>query len=368
MVKRVRGLKFIAKDSTFSLLFRFRLQNQAFAQTISGNNLNVGATEARIRRLRLRIEGFLINPRLTYYLQLSFSRGDLDIVDDGPPNITRDAIIFYEVRDWWKMGFGQAKLPGNRERVISSGNLQFAERSIANNRFTLDRDFGWFQTFRLGKKHPLLIKAVVSSGEGRNAFRGNGGLCYTGRLEWLPFGKFVNEGDYSEGDQDFHQVPALSLGFTESFNHRAQRAGGQLGGFLHSPADIRTSIADLMFKYRGWALLGEWFSRTADSGVQELIKDDVRYVYSGTGFNIQASRMLSRKNELALRYASVKPSGKLSGYEKQTDMLMLGFNRYLAGHRVKLQASIHYQMLSGNWRVNQPGNAWGSYFQIEIGI
>jgi hypothetical protein len=49
-------------------------------------------------------------------------------------------------------------------------------------------------------------------------------------------------------------------------------------------------------------------------------------------------------------------------------MLMLGFNRYLAGHRVKLQASIHYQMLSGNWRVNQPGNAWGSYFQIEIGI
>ena len=37
---------------------------------------------------------------------------------------------------------GQGKLPGNRERVISSGNLQFVDRSRLNSRFNIDRDFG----------------------------------------------------------------------------------------------------------------------------------------------------------------------------------------------------------------------------------
>jgi phosphate-selective porin OprO and OprP len=368
MIRRVRGIKYIASDSSYSILFRFRLQNQASAQTFSGQNLNIGSTEARIRRLRLRFEGFLIDPRLTYYLQLSFSRGDLDIVDDGPPNITRDAIVFYDVRKWWRIGFGQAKLPGNRQRVISSGNLQFAERSLANNKFTLDRDFGIFQTFRIGEKNPFFIKAVISSGEGRNSFRGDNGLCYTGRLEWIALGKFVNEGDYSEGDADFHATPSLSVGLTGSYNHNAQRAGGQLGRFLYKQTDIRSSIADLMFKYRGWGLLGEWFYRSASTGIQQEIQDDIRYVYTGSGYHFQASKMISRRNEMAFRYVSVVPSGKLRDYEKRTDMLMLGFNRYLSGHRVKFQSSIFYQYLNGITRLSHAGNSWGAYFQVEVGI
>jgi hypothetical protein len=318
--------------------------------------------------LRLRFEGFLIDPRLTYYIQLSFSRGDLDIVDDGPPNITRDAIVFYDVRKWWRMGFGQAKLPGNRQRVVSSGNLQFAERSLANNRFTLDRDFGWFHTFRIGTRQPFFIKAVVSSGEGRNAFRGNNGLCYTGRLEWIPMGKFVNEGDYSEGDQDFHVHPSLSFGLTVSYNHKAQRAGGQLGRFLYRESDIRSIIADVMYKHMGWGILGEWFYRSASASLQNEIPEDVRYVYTGMGYNFQASRMLDRKNELAFRFVSVMPSSRLKDYEARTDMLMLGFNRYLSGHRVKFQSSVYYQFISGNLEVTQPGNAWGAFVQVEVGI
>ena len=36
---------------------------------------------------------------------------------------------FYKNFELW---FGQAKLPGNRERVVSSGNLQLVDRSILN--------------------------------------------------------------------------------------------------------------------------------------------------------------------------------------------------------------------------------------------
>lgn len=368
MIKRVKGVKYLAKDSSYSILFRFRMQNQFNAQTYSGTDMDIRSTEARIRRLRLRLEGFLIDPRLTYYLQLSFSRGDLDIVDDNPPNITRDAVVFYDIKPWWKMGFGQAKLPGNRQRVTSSGSLQFAERSLANNRFTLDRDFGWFHTIRIGTNQPLFLKAVISSGEGRNAFRGNNGFCYTGRVEWIPIGKFINEGDYSEGDYDFHPKPSLSIGLTGSYNHRAKRAGGQLGRFLLAPTDISNVITDLMFKYKGWALLAEGFYRNANSGVQTNSDGDIRYVYSGRGYHFQASRMLSRKNELAMRYVSVQPANRLRKYENRTDMIMLGFNRYLSGHRVKFQSSIYYQYLDGNLSINHTGNAWGAYVQVEVGI
>ena len=43
----------------------------------------------------------------------------------------------------FEIWFGQGKLPGNRERVISSGNLQQVDRSLLNSLFTIDRDFGF---------------------------------------------------------------------------------------------------------------------------------------------------------------------------------------------------------------------------------
>ncbi|MCC6767413.1 MAG: porin [Bacteroidia bacterium] len=367
-VKKVHGAGFTAKDSSFSMMFRFRIQTQAQAQTISGQNLNIASTQAQVRRLRLRFEGFLLDPRLTYYLQLSFSRPDMNIVDNGPPNVVRDAVVHYDLQKWWRMSFGQTKLPGNRQRVVSSGSLQFAERSLANNHFTLDRDFGWFNTFRIGHERPVIIKTTISSGEGRNASKSDNGLCYTARAEWIPFGQFAKDGDYSEGDVERTAVPSLSLGFGGSYNHKARRTGAQLGRFLQTPTDIQTLIADLLFKYQGWAVMGEVFYRTANSTIQVKQPGDTLYVYQGNGLNIQASRMLSASNELALRYVSVAPAAKLLPYEKQTDMIMLGFNRYLSAHRVKLQASVYYQFLEGNMRVNHPGNAWGAFFQMEVGI
>jgi hypothetical protein len=41
-------------------------------------------------------------------------------------------------------GFGQTKLPGNNQRVVSSGSLEFTDRTINNSRFNIDRDFGLF--------------------------------------------------------------------------------------------------------------------------------------------------------------------------------------------------------------------------------
>ena len=53
-----------------------------------------------------------------------------------------DAVVKYAFSKNQQIWFGQTKLPGNRERVISSMALQFVDRSNVNSKFNIDRDFG----------------------------------------------------------------------------------------------------------------------------------------------------------------------------------------------------------------------------------
>ncbi|MFN8690511.1 MAG: porin, partial [Cyclobacteriaceae bacterium] len=135
-----KGLGITSPDSAFLMNIRFRLQNRIGITTISGSDFSVNEVEARVRRLRLRLDGYLYNPKLTYVIQLSFSRGDIDFEDSGFPNIIRDAMIIYNFNRHFALGLGQTKLPGNRQRVVSSGDLQLPDRSIVNAVFNIDRD------------------------------------------------------------------------------------------------------------------------------------------------------------------------------------------------------------------------------------
>src|SRR5690606_16764676 len=132
----------IRKDSLFLLNLRFRMQNRFGVITEGGDDLDVGVTDMRVRRMRLRFEGFVLDERVKYYVQLNFSHSDLDLDAGGVAKPIRDAIVQYQVHERFQFGLGQTKVPGNRQRMISSGNLQFPDRSIANGAFTLDRDFG----------------------------------------------------------------------------------------------------------------------------------------------------------------------------------------------------------------------------------
>lgn len=134
----------ISKDSLFRLNLRFRMQNRVGFRTESGEVLDIEQIDFRVRRMRVRLDGYVLNEKLQYYIQLGFTKSDLDLDAGDFAQPIRDAIIYYHPKPNLYFGFGQSKLPGNRERVISSGNLQFADRSIANGIFTLDRDFGFF--------------------------------------------------------------------------------------------------------------------------------------------------------------------------------------------------------------------------------
>lgn len=364
-----KGISF-TKDSLFSLNMRFRLQNRIGFRTESGEDLGFEQTDFRIRRLRVRLDGFVFNPRIQYYIQLGFSKSDMDLDGGEVAQPIRDAILYYHFSPNFYVGLGQAKLPGNRERVISSGNLQFAERSIANSFFTLDRDFGVFAYYTVPSQGKAFFqfKGAISSGEGRNPSVGDRGLSYTGRMEVLPFGKFTNGGDYSEGDLELEARPKLSLGASYSYNESGSRSRGQLGPELYQKRDQRVLIADMMLKYRGWALLGEYFSRNATNPITYNPLGLRQAVWVGSGQNLQVSKLISKQGELAIRYAQITPKQSIRNLEMQREETTLGYTHYVGGHRVKLQGNLGYSWANNQLLLTETANYWFGLFQVEFGI
>ncbi len=365
-----KGIQYKSPDSTFYINFRFRMQNRLGFTTKAGNDLGIDEFDARVRRLRLRMDGYIRNPKLTYSIQLAFTRGDQDFDDTGVANIVRDAVVFYNFTDNFYVAFGQNKLPGNRQRVNSSGQLQFAERSLVNGNFNIDRDFGIkaYYSPKIGDM-PLHLKAAITTGEGRVANSTDNGLAYTGRLEFLPLGEFTNEGDYSEGDLEREQTPKLSIGGGYSYNDRTTRTGGQTGEYAYNPLTLKTAFIDAMFKYAGWAYQVEYMKRDVANPITISQEGDVEYAYKGQGVNQQLSYLLGENGyELAGRYTWVRPHGDIYGYERQTEVLEAGLTKYFRAHRLKLQFSVSYQVKDGIYRTAHVGNNWGAMFQVELGI
>lgn len=378
--KKGRGFGLVTTDSAFSLNFQFRMQNRAAYVSKSDNDFDPESFEFRVRRLRFKFEGFVYDARLTYYIQLSVSRGDMDwrstdgSVNNNSPNIVRDAVLYYSPTKKIRFGFGQTKLPGNRQRVISSGDQQFADRSIVNATFNIDRDFGFFAQYT---GDFINLRGALTSGEGRNSVSSNNGLAYTGRIEFLPLGKFTGTNDYQEGDLEREPSPKISLAMTYSFNDKAVRQAGQLGNDLFEPRGINNFEVDALFKYNGWSWYNEYMQRNVNNPVTANATDPVRsrYIFTGQGVLTQLSYLFKNNFEVAGRYSLIKPKSTIynnpeytSINERQVTQCELGVTKYLAGHRLKIQGNAIYAQRTDLRANASAGGFWSAIFQVEIGI
>jgi len=381
MIRFDKGLGFHAPDTSFGLNLRFRMQNRLGFNGLTGSKPFIDEVDARIRRLRLRIDGYTRNDRLTYYLQLSFSRSDQDWDGSGVPNIIRDAMVYYSLSDKLYLGFGQGKLPGNRQRIISSGQLQFADRSDVNAMFNIDRDFGvmGYYSGNISFFH-YNLKTAVSTGDGRNALPSGNGMAYTARIELMPFGRLKNDGDFSEGDLEREPAPKLSVGAGWHFNHKATRTQGQRGCPLFEERDLRSLHLDAMMKYRGWAFYGEFMERSTDDPLTLSAGDEFAFVMTGYGTNMQMSYVFHNNIELAGRYTYVKPETvflnralvpPISPYiisPPKTEEYTLGITKYIYSHKIKAQGNIGYRITEKMVPVPATATGWVIRFQVEMGI
>ena len=258
----------------------------------------------------------------------------------------------------WELWAGQTKLPGNVERVVSSANLQLVDRSLLNSRFNIDRDLGVQLRHKtnLGGDFLMREKFAVSQGEGRNVTEGNeGGLQYTARLEFLPFGTFKSKGDYSQSDLKREAKPKLMLGFTYNYNQGAVRERGFAGDYMIRTdgsiyeTDQTTIFADAMLKYNGFSFMGEYAKRTADDEIAtELdgLTPTGDLVLTGNALNLQAGYLFKSNYEIAARFTTLEYENVTGALP--TEQYTLGVNKYVVGHKLKVQSDISYTTLDGN--------------------
>jgi len=370
MISFHKGLGFNAPDSTFGLNIRLRMQNRVLFNF--DEDFNIEHIEARVSRLRLRFDGYILTTKLTYYLQLSFSRGDQDWDNTGVPNIVRDAMVYYHFNPKFYLGFGQGKLPGNRERIISSGQQQIYDRSNVNAYYTLDRDFGFFAYYsdKIGGLH-YNLKGAVSTGDGRNQLLTDNGLMYTGRIELLPLGKFKKDGDFSEGDLEFESTPKISMAAGYSFNQKARRTRGTLGTELYESRDLQALFADIILKYNGWALYTEFINRNTDNSAFTFnVADSSQsaYVVTGRGINTQLSYCFRNYWEIAARYSIVEPDIEIRQKAMLDSYYLIGLNKYIRKHLTKFQGFVGYRTQESYTPTMMSKNNFLLVFQVELGI
>lgn len=364
-----KGLGLTSADSLFQFNIRFRMQNRATAQFDENQESEISA---QIRRLRLRFDGFVGAPQFSYVIQLSFSAGDVGVIQDGQNiNVIRDAIVFYRPNENWNIGFGQTKLPGNRQRINSSGGLQFTDRTINNSRFNIDRDFG-LQVYYI-KSNPdkfgYEVKTAISTGEGRNWTQtADNSLAYTGRLELYPFGKFSKGGAFFEGDLMREAKPKLMLSGTYHFNHNALRTQGQQGSLLFEPRDLTSIFFDAILKYNGWAFQTAYLQRDTPNPITINPEDssDQNFVLAGNGFDAQLSYLFFNDIELSGRFSYSTPKNQIKNYINESEQYSLGLTKYIWEHALKVQGEATYER--ANIGLGPVKNNWYIRFQVEIGI
>lgn len=338
------GLYFESADGRFAIATRLRAQ---FRYTLEHEASESTQQALQIRRARLQFIGHVFSPNIEYKTEFAFSPRDMAFEDAPQRTPILDWYIdFTHLRDL-SLRVGQYKIPFNRQRVISSGDLQLVDRSIANAEFTLDRDIGVdIRSNDFLGLEKLRYYAGVYMGEGRDVFEMTGfDLQYLARVELLPFGLF---NDYEEADFARTWKPRLSLGLAYAYQDDALRNRGARGDVPADggTTDIHNVAADAMLKFAGFSAFGEFFWRdgTRDFGEATLVGEDGverpaprEAARDGLGWMVQAGYLIPRiPVELAARYGQNRRLRTDSGVA-DADEFGGGISWYMGGHPLKLQ-------------------------------
>ena len=345
-----------AKDSTFSMNISARMQFLT-SSTWSQSDDSFGSPESNflVRRARLKFKGFAYSPKLTYKLELGLSNRDISGANQFTSNAPRyilDAYVRWNFYKNFTLQAGQGKLPGNIERVISSGDLAMVDRSILNSKFNIDRDLGIQLRHHFKLSENFIVKEIfaISQGEGRNITAGNlGGHQYTGRVEVLPFGNFKSKGDYRGADLEREQTPKLLVGVVYDLNNDAVKSRSNQGSYLETAdgfyqTDVSTLFFDAHFKYRGFSIMAEYADRDADAPLARNADNSLTgaVVNIGNATNFQMGYVLPSNLAITGRYTHINFDEIVSSKNKITQYT-LGLSKYVAKHKLKIQTDATYE-------------------------
>lgn len=348
-----KGLTVSSADGKFSMTTRLRLQFLYTFEAEPGDEGPEYSHGFQIRRARLAFTGNLFGKNNKYKIELAFSPRDMGLKDGI---VTRSILLdgyldLTHLRDF-SVRVGQWKVNYSLQRVVSSGNLEFVDRSIANSEFNLDRDLGIeFFSKDVGGLGYLRYHASVTTGEGHSSYDiKDFGMMYIARLVFFPMKTFSDYG--SETDLSRSPRARLALGGAYAFIDDSTKDRGVLGSDPSDggTTDFHNATADLTFRISGFSLDGEFFWRKGmrspgplvdelgvpllDDEGQAIAEADPR---DGLGFHVQAGYLIPTVPVgLAARYSRVQPLDTQSSLSEKNEVGG-SLSWYIAHHPYKLQ-------------------------------
>ena len=354
----------VAADSSYSMNLAARIQSLYVGEwdVNDEDGIHNSSSQFLIRRARLKFGGFVLNPKVKYKIELGLTNKDQGKVasdNNMAPKMILDAVVKWNFYENFTLWAGQTKLPGNRERVISSANLQLVDRSLVNKIFNIDRDMGvqLRHYFTLGKNFTVVESLAMSQGEGRNLVQDNlGGYQWTARVEVYPFGKFKGKGDYVGGAVKRQQTPKLAIGATYDFNNNAVKDRSNMGSYMliddglgYYETNINSIFIDAMFKYQGFSFMAEYANRQADNpiAVNSDGSETGDVVDVGDGLNLVSGYLFDNDVELTGRYTTISLEKEITGSDLQSQYTF-GLSKYFKGHKLKVQTDVSYLDIENN--------------------
>jgi phosphate-selective porin len=325
------GLEIRSPDGNYTAHVDLRGQMRYTHSDYEGGD---SSEESKFNRIRFKMGGHAYREWLTYYTEYDFpSERLLDLRFTMSPS---DAVQFR---------FGQWKIPYNRERVDSSGNQQFVERSIVNDPFTLDRQQGVALFGRLWARRAAdsWYNLGVFSGNGRGGSGMGARPLLLGRWQWNFLKRDLG---FTQSDVGYREKPAGSLALAAvnwrgRYTAYSSAGGGELPGFAPGDDD-RYDVSQVMFEaayqYRGFSFQAEAHWKNVDDRTAHTDTDLAGgYVEAGI-FPHALWPRLPKPLELAARYAEVDPDQALGGDQRRETTLAA--NWFFNGHRNKLTLDV----------------------------
>lgn len=374
------GLSFAYGDK-YKMRFSGFLQPMVETKNYPKMDKTTNYTRFRMRRMIARLTGTAAKENLSYQIQVDLT-GSSDGGGDGTNNnFLMDAWLGWKLHKRVEVIVGQDNSPtDSREMGMVSSSLQMVDRSPIALTFSSVREFGVFfnTNFKIGQNSVLLPSFALTNGDGANVLgKDHGGVKVGGRLDFLPFGKFANGGQFRQTDMERELTPKLVFGVTFSHNQGiSDRRGRQSGSILYldslgneSLPDYQKIGADFLFKYKGFSVLGEFVksSSTVPSSIRQRIRNDgslsssfldangiqniPSYVKArmilGSGFNIQAGYLFLSGYELNARYTQINADDNSflnnPTFYNRPEYYSFCASKYLGrNYGAKVQASLTY--------------------------
>jgi len=332
---RKHGLEISSRGGNYKIAIRGRLQlrySDPFdIDPRKDADFAIQNRGLRVRRARLKTKGHVFRPWVTF-------KYEHDLVNHHVLDL-RTTIKKYE---WLQFRAGQWKVDYNRDRDTSSAKQQFADRSIVNRTFTVDRQAGFEMLGHLlpNSRGDSRYFVGVYTGNGRGAGFGQGGHpMYVARYQWNFLGRDL---PWSSSDLERHEKPVASIAVAGLTNRspytRFSGAGGsQLDGFepgAPGQYSLKQAMGEFALKYRGFSAQSEYHLKQIFDHVNDTLTK-MHGFYAQAGYLPHgAVDWIPRQLEIGYRYGFVDWRDHRPHDHQQENTIAV--NWFFEGHNDKL--------------------------------